>query len=46
MTESGKAREINKTDGSIKIVVDGETDAILSATALCEQGAEVVQLFV
>ena len=45
MTESGKARELGKTDGFIKVIIDGETEAILGATALCEQGAEIVQLF-
>lgn len=46
MTDSGKARELGKTDGFIKVVADAETGAILGAAALCEQGAEVVQLFV
>lgn len=46
MTESGKARELGKTDGFIKVIIDCETEAILGATALCEQGSEIVQLFV
>lgn len=46
MADSGKARELGKTEGFIKVVADAETGAILGATALCEQGAEVVQLFV
>jgi pyruvate/2-oxoglutarate dehydrogenase complex dihydrolipoamide dehydrogenase (E3) component len=46
MTESGKARELDKTEGFIKVIVDAETDEILGATALCEQGPEIVQLFV
>jgi len=46
MTESGKARELGKTEGFIKVIVDTDTDAILGATALCEQGSEIVQLFV
>ncbi len=46
MTESGKARELGKTEGFIKVIVDADTDAILGATAICEQGAEIVQLFV
>jgi len=46
MTESGKARKLGKTEGFIKVIVDAETDAILGATALCEQGSEIVQLFV
>jgi pyruvate/2-oxoglutarate dehydrogenase complex dihydrolipoamide dehydrogenase (E3) component len=46
MTESGKARELGKTEGFIKVIIDAETDEILGATALCEQGSEIVQLFV
>ncbi|HEX3996256.1 MAG TPA: FAD-dependent oxidoreductase [Acetobacteraceae bacterium] len=46
MTESGKARELGKTEGFIKVIVDAETDMILGATACCEQGSEIVQLFV
>jgi pyruvate/2-oxoglutarate dehydrogenase complex dihydrolipoamide dehydrogenase (E3) component len=46
MKESGKAREIGKTDGFIRVVIDAETETILGAAALCEQGSEVVQLFV
>jgi hypothetical protein len=29
MSESGTAREIGKTDGFIKVVIDGETETIL-----------------
>jgi pyruvate/2-oxoglutarate dehydrogenase complex dihydrolipoamide dehydrogenase (E3) component len=46
MTDSGKARELGKTEGFIKVIIDADTGAILGATALCEQGSEVVQLFV
>ncbi len=46
MTESGKAREIGKTAGFIKVLVDAATDEIVGAAALCAEGAEVVQLFV
>jgi pyruvate/2-oxoglutarate dehydrogenase complex dihydrolipoamide dehydrogenase (E3) component len=46
MTGSGKARELGKTGGFIKVIVDAETDKIIGAAALCEQGAEIVQLFV
>jgi len=46
MTDSGKARELGKTDGFIKVIIDGETEVILGATALREQGSEIVQLFV
>jgi pyruvate/2-oxoglutarate dehydrogenase complex dihydrolipoamide dehydrogenase (E3) component len=46
MADSGKARELGKTEGFIKVVIDAGSDRILGATALCEQGAELVQLFV
>ena len=46
MTDSGKARELGKTAGFIKAIVDAKTDEILGATALCEHGSEIVQLFV
>jgi pyruvate/2-oxoglutarate dehydrogenase complex dihydrolipoamide dehydrogenase (E3) component len=46
MTDSGKARELGKTAGFIKVIVDATTDDILGATALCEHGSEIVQLFV
>ncbi len=46
MTDSGKARELGRTDGFIKVVVDSEAGTILGATAFCEQGSELVQLFV
>lgn len=46
MADSGKARELGKTEGFIKVVVDEDAGTVLGATALCEEGAEVVQLFV
>jgi pyruvate/2-oxoglutarate dehydrogenase complex dihydrolipoamide dehydrogenase (E3) component len=46
MTESGKARELGKTEGFIKVIVDADQDTIIGATALCEEGSEIVQLFV
>ena len=46
MTDSGKARELGKTAGFIKVIVDADADEILGATALCEHGSEIVQLFV
>ena len=45
-TYSGKAREFGRTEGFIKVIIDADNGAILGATALCEQGSEVVQLFV
>jgi pyruvate/2-oxoglutarate dehydrogenase complex dihydrolipoamide dehydrogenase (E3) component len=46
MTDSGKARELGKAEGFIKVIIDADTGAILGATALCEQSSKVVQLFV
>jgi pyruvate/2-oxoglutarate dehydrogenase complex dihydrolipoamide dehydrogenase (E3) component len=46
MADSGKARELGKTEGFIKVLVDEGDGKILGATALCEEGAEIVQLFV
>lgn len=45
MAESGKAREIGRPEGFIKVLI-GQDGRILGAAALCEQGAEIVQLFV
>lgn len=46
MSESGKAKEIGRPEGFIKVLLDPETDRIVGAAALCADGAEVVQLFV
>jgi pyruvate/2-oxoglutarate dehydrogenase complex dihydrolipoamide dehydrogenase (E3) component len=46
MTESGKAREIGKPEGFIEVIIDSDTDEILGATVLADQGSETVQLFV
>ncbi|MDT8263914.1 FAD-dependent oxidoreductase, partial [Roseomonas sp. DSM 102946] len=46
MAESGKARDIGRTEGFIKVLSDPGTGKILGAAALCDSGAEVVQLFV
>lgn len=46
MSESGKAREIGRTRGFIKVVAEAGSRRILGAAALCEAGSEVVQLFV
>lgn len=46
MSESGKAREVGKTAGFIKVVLDAGTEEILGASVLSAEGAEIVQLFV
>lgn len=46
MAESGKAREIGRTRGFIKVVAEAGSRRILGAAALCDSGSEVVQLFV
>jgi pyruvate/2-oxoglutarate dehydrogenase complex dihydrolipoamide dehydrogenase (E3) component len=38
MSESGKAREIGKTDGFIKVVIDGQTETILGALCRASRG--------
>lgn len=46
MSASGKAREIGRTGGFIKVVAEAGSRRILGAAALCDNGSEVVQLFV
>jgi pyruvate/2-oxoglutarate dehydrogenase complex dihydrolipoamide dehydrogenase (E3) component len=46
MGESGKAREIGRTRGFIKVVAEAGSRRILGAAALCDSGPEVVQLFI
>lgn len=46
MSESGKAKEIGRPEGFIKVLLDPATGRLLGAAALCAEGAEVVQLFV
>ena len=46
MSDSGKARELGKPAGFIKIVLDADSEKILGASVLSVEGAEVVQLFV
>jgi len=46
MAESGKAREIGRTRGFIKVVAEAGSRRILGAAALCDAGSEVVQLFI
>jgi pyruvate/2-oxoglutarate dehydrogenase complex dihydrolipoamide dehydrogenase (E3) component len=46
MVDSGKARELGKTAGFVKVIVDADSEKVLGATALCTEGSEVVQLFI
>lgn len=46
MADSGKAREIAKTTGFLKVIIDAESKTFLGAAALCTEGSEVIQLFV
>jgi pyruvate/2-oxoglutarate dehydrogenase complex dihydrolipoamide dehydrogenase (E3) component len=46
MAKSGKAREIGRTRGFIKVVAEAGSRRILGTAALCDSGSEVVQLFV
>ncbi len=45
MTESGKARELGKTAGFAKVILDASSGEILGATMLSLDGGEAVQLF-
>lgn len=46
MAASGKAAELGRTAGFMKVVLDARTDEILGATVVSTEGAEIVQLFV
>ena len=46
MKKNGKAREIGEPHGFIKVIVDQETEKILGAAVLANEGAEMVHLFV
>ncbi len=45
MTDSGKARELGKTAGFAKVILDASSGEILGATMLSVDGGEAVQLF-
>jgi pyruvate/2-oxoglutarate dehydrogenase complex dihydrolipoamide dehydrogenase (E3) component len=46
MRNNAKARELSETNGSVKVVVDAETDQVLGAAVLSAHGSELVHLFV
>lgn len=46
MRRNGKAVEIGETAGFIKVVVDAETDRLLGAAVLANDGAELVHLYI
>jgi pyruvate/2-oxoglutarate dehydrogenase complex dihydrolipoamide dehydrogenase (E3) component len=46
MKRNGKAREIGERDGFIKLVIDANTDRILGAAVLSNEGAELVHTYV
>ncbi len=46
MRGNGRARERGTTSGFIKVIVERETNQMLGATALAEQGAEMIHLVV
>ncbi|MCQ8241136.1 mercuric reductase [Rhizosaccharibacter radicis] len=45
MKNSGKAQELGKDKGFIKVLVDGDSNRLVGAACLCERGSDVVQLF-
>ena len=46
MARNGKAVEIGETAGFIKVVVDTETDRLLGAAVLANDGAELVHIYI
>ena len=46
MRRNGKAIEIGETAGFIKVVVDAETDRLLGAAVLANDGAELVHIYI
>ncbi len=46
MKKNGKAREIGEPEGFIKILADAETDRIIGAAVLANEGAEMVHEYV
>jgi pyruvate/2-oxoglutarate dehydrogenase complex dihydrolipoamide dehydrogenase (E3) component len=46
MRRNGKAVEIGETAGFIKVVVDSETDRLLGAAVLANDGAELVHIYI
>ncbi len=46
MAQSGKASELGEAAGFIKVVADGESNAILGAAVLAAAGAELVHCFI
>jgi pyruvate/2-oxoglutarate dehydrogenase complex dihydrolipoamide dehydrogenase (E3) component len=46
MRRNGKAVEIDETAGFIKVVVDAETDRLLGAAVLANEGAELVHIYI
>ena len=46
MKKNGRARAEGKTEGFIKVVVDGDTQKMLGATVLAAEGAEMVHAYI
>lgn len=46
MKSNGKAREIGEPNGCIKVIIDKQTEKILGATVLANEGAELVHEYV
>jgi pyruvate/2-oxoglutarate dehydrogenase complex dihydrolipoamide dehydrogenase (E3) component len=46
MRNNGKARELSETEGTVKVVVDADTNRILGAAVLAFEGAELVHIYV
>ena len=39
-----RAKQIGKTDGFIKIVIDKDSEKILGATMICDESSEIIHL--
>ena len=46
MKHNGKAREVGETDGFIKVLIDDDSQQILGAAVLANEGAELVHIYV
>jgi pyruvate/2-oxoglutarate dehydrogenase complex dihydrolipoamide dehydrogenase (E3) component len=46
INRNGKAKEIGETAGFIKVVIDEETNLLLGAAVLANEGAELVHMYI
>jgi pyruvate/2-oxoglutarate dehydrogenase complex dihydrolipoamide dehydrogenase (E3) component len=46
LARNGKANEVGETSGFIKVVVDAQSDRLLGAAVLANEGAELVHIYI